>query len=272
MDRISGAERGPRRLIFATLVLAGIFIPSLAWAHFGVLIPSDDIVSAGESRALGLSLTFLHPFEGKHMEMERPRAFGVIARGKRQDLLPSLKARKIQGFTAWEARYKVRRPGDHVFFFEPAPYWEPAEEKFIVHCTKAVVHALGLEEGWERPAGLPAEILPMTRPYGLWTGNVFQGVVLMDGKPVPGAEVEVEFLNDGSVEAPADPYVTQVVRADPDGVFTYAMPRAGWWGFAALMDAPYNIERKGKPYPVELGAVIWVRTRDMGGRVPSGAR
>lgn len=271
-DGLVDKDEGPRKLVFAALVLAGLFLPLRAWGHFGALIPSDDIVSQGESTALRLSLMFLHPFEGRYMEMGKPRAFGVMVRGKRQDLMPSLAARKIQGFTSWEARYAVRRPGDHVFFFEPAPYWEPAEEKFIVHCTKVVVHALGLEEGWDRPAGLPAEILPMTRPYGLWAGNVFQGVVLMNGKAVPGAEVEVEYLGNGSVEAPSDPYVTQVVKADAGGVFTYAMPKAGWWGFAALMGAPYKIEREGKSYPVELGAVIWVRSRDMGRRSPAGAR
>lgn len=248
------------------VLLAGIGVlctAGLASAHFGVIIPSDDIVSQGESRKITLDVKFIHPMEGNYMNMEKPRRFGVLLRGKKTDLLPTLKEKKVHGFTTWEARYTVRRPGDHVFYVEPAPYWEPAEQSFIVHYTKVIVNALGMEAGWDQPVGLKTEIVPLTRPYGLWTGNVFQGVVMVDGKPAPFTEVEVEYLNTDGVKIPSDPYVTQVVKADADGVFTYAMPRAGWWGFAALNEDDRKIERDGKAYPVEIGAVLWIRTRDM---------
>ena len=58
--------------------------------------------------------------------------------------------------------------------------------------------------------------------------------------------------------------MTQVVRADERGVFSYAMPRAGWWGFAALNEAPWTLRSPdGEDKPVELGAAYWVQTRDM---------
>jgi len=161
----------------------------------------------------------------------------------------------------------VKRPGDHVFFVEPAPYWEPAEDKFIIHYTKVCVNALGLEQGWEKPLGLETEIVPLTRPYGLWTNNVFAGRVLLKGKPVPNARVEIEYLNEAAGEAgvrpPSQPFVMQIVKCDSNGVFMYAMPRAGWWGFAALSDAPWTIMKEGKRRKVEIGAVYWVRTVDM---------
>jgi cobalt/nickel transport protein len=222
-------------------------------------------VEKGGPRELALDVRFIHPFEGPYMEMARPAAFGVTANGERKDLTDTLAPKKVKGFTTWQAKYSVTRPGDHIFYVEPAPYFEPAEECFIVHYTKVVVGAFGLEEGWDEPVGLKAEIVPLSRPYGLWAGNVFQGVVLVDGRPVPGAEVEVEFYNhrDG-IKPPAGPYVTQVVKADGAGVFTYAMPRAGWWGFAALTtDEEKVMHSDGREYPVEIGAVIWVRTRDM---------
>ncbi len=65
------------------------------------------------------------------------------------------------------------------------------------------------------------------------------------------------------VKAPADPFVTQVVKADGNGVVTYAMPRAGWGGFAALGDASWKLKKDGKPKDVEIGAVYWVHTVDM---------
>jgi cobalt/nickel transport protein len=88
--------------------------------------------------------------------------------------------------------------------------------------------------------------------------------VVKDGKPVPNAEIEVEWRNDGSIKASADAYETQVIRADSRGVFVYGLPRAGWWGFAALIDGDTPIKNpEGQDAGVELGGLIWVRARDM---------
>jgi len=266
-----------RSTIFSALAVAAALLLGLARgasAHFGLILPSDDIISADDSNKITVQVKFLHPLEGHYMEMAKPKRFAVTSRGKTTDLLDTLTARKGRSadqegaFTFWETTYTVKRPGDHLFFVEPAPYWEPAEDKFIVHYTKVCVQALGLEEGWDEPVGLETEIIPLTRPYGLWTGNVFTGRVLLNGKPVPYAEVEVEYLNESpdnpsKVTAPADPFVTQVVKADANGVFTYAMPRAGWWGFAALSDASWTLPKDGVQKPVEIGAVFWVHTTDM---------
>lgn len=250
------------KALIVALLLTAFAAPSRA--HFGAIIPSDDIVSAKDPKTLRLRVAFMHPFEGHYMDMQKPEAFTVTARGKRHDLLEALKKKPVKGKAAWEASYNITRPGDYVFTVSPRPYWEPAERKFIVHYTKVVVNALGLEEGWDAEAGLPVEIVPLTRPYGLWAGNVFQGLVKKNGKPLPFAEVEVEFLNEGGkVSAPDDPFITQVIKADAGGVFTYAMPREGWWVFSALTEADYSLRHEGKEYPVELGGVLWLRTRMM---------
>jgi len=73
----------------------------------------------------------------------------------------------------------------------------------------------------------------------------------------------VEWRNDGTVKAPADAFVTQVIKADGEGVFAYAMPRAGWWGFAALVEGKKPMSPTGEMVPVEQGALMWVRTADM---------
>ena len=254
--------------------LAMLFAAVPAGAHFGAVIPSDDVVTQDDAKTLALQIKFIHPLEMHYMEMAMPKAFGVVHDGKKSDLHGSLKAAKGKGpdqetdFTCWAADFQIRRPGDYIFFVEPAPYWEPAEDVFIVHYTKVCVNALGLEEGWDQPVGLETEIVPLTRPYGLWTGNLFTGQVLLKGKAVPFAEVEVEYLNESPgnpaiVKAPADAFVTQVVKADSNGVFSYAMPRAGWWGFAALNEADWKIKHDGEDKGVEIGAVFWVRTHDM---------
>lgn len=253
-----------RFIIMLLTVVLFTFSFGTAWAHFGMVIPSDDIISKQDKKEVTLKVQFIHPFEGHYMDMEKPKTFGVLSGERKEDLLNSLKKKVVKGHTTWEALYKIRQPGDHIFFVEPSPYWEPAEETFIIHYTKVVVNALGLEEGWDTEIGLKTEIIPLTRPYGLWSGNVFQGIVKVDGKPVPYAKVEVEYYNeDGKIKSPADPYITQVIKADGNGIFTYAMPKAGWWGFAALNTADYKIKHDGEEYPVEIGAVIWIKTREM---------
>jgi cobalt/nickel transport protein len=254
----------PRALKLASL-LAAFAIPLGARAHFQELIPSTDIVTSETGSRVELALTFTHPMErGPVMDMGEPVRFGVVGPQGAEDLKGALAAVERDGKRAYRAEYRVRRPGDHVFFVEPAPYWEPAEGVMIVHYTKVVVDAFGGGEGWDAELGLPVEIAPLSRPYGLWTGNLFRGIVKRAGKPVPFATVEVEWRNDGSVTPPADPFVTQVVKADGNGVFAYAMPRAGWWGFAALLEGDARMRSpEGSEVPVELGALIWVHTRDM---------
>ncbi len=152
-----------------------------------------------------------------------------------------------------------------MFYMQPTPYWEPAEDAFIIHYTKTVVTSFGDDEGWDGEIGLKTEIVPLSKPFGLYAGNLFQGIVKMNGKPVPHAEVEVEYYNEGSrVKIPSGPFVTQVIKADANGVFSYAMPRAGWWGFAALVDGDKKMKnQKGQPSDVELGGLIWVKVADM---------
>lgn len=262
-----------RPVIATTTILAAILAAAVPCrAHFGAVIPSDDIVTQKDAKKIEVAVKFLHPMEGQYMDMARPKRFGVVHGGRATDLLPSLNAVKGTGpdmaVTSWKAAYPIKKPGDYLFFVEPQPYWEPAEDTFIVHSAKVCVNALGLEEGWDTPVGLETEIIPKTRPYGLWTGNVFTGQVLIKGKPAADVTVEIEYLNESrdnlqKVQPPSDPFITQVVKTDASGLFTYAMPRGGWWGFAALSTADWTVKRDGTDKPVELGAVIWVHTTDM---------
>jgi cobalt/nickel transport protein len=247
------------------LALGVIFLlaGNTATAHFGMLIPSDSMVMQADNRTVALVLSFSHPFEGQGMELVRPKAFGVVAKGRKQDLLPGLKETKVMGHTAWQADYPIKQPGAYIFYMEPTPYWEPAEDCFIVHHTKTVVAAFGDDEGWDEEIGLKTEIVPLSKPYGLYAGNVFQGIVKLDGQAVPFAEVEVEYYNhDQKAKAPTEYMITQTIKADANGVFTYAAPRAGWWGFAALNPAKEKMKHEGHPKDVELGAVIWVQFLD----------
>jgi len=122
------------------------------------------------------------------------------------------------------------------------------------------VAAFGDDSGWDDELGLKTEIVPLSKPFGLYSGNIFQGIVKFNGKPVPYAEVEVEFYNkDKKAKAPAEDMITQAVKADGNGVFSYAVPRSGWWGFAALNTSDKKMVHGGEKKDIELGAVIWVK-------------
>ena len=217
----------------------------------------------GDSKILTLKLSFSHPFEGIGMQLDKPKAFGVLKNGKKQNLAGLLSEKLRSSHTAWEVTYKIKRPGAYLFYMEPVAYWEPAEDSFIIHYTKTVVAAFGDDEGWDQEIGLKTEIVPLTKPFGLYTGNVFQGIVKLDGKPVPFAEVEVEYFNeDQKATAPTEYMITQTIKADPNGIFTYAVPKSGWWGFAALNPADFKLKHGGEDKAVELGAVIWIEFHD----------
>ena len=228
---------------------------SSALAHFGMVIPDADAVTQAD-REVELVLSFSHPFEDEGMELERPAEFFVVENGEmRTDLLSTLKPTKVMGHSAWKTTFMPEGPGLYAFVMDPVPYKEDAENNYIRHITKVAIDAYGEGEEWNQPLGLKTEIVPLTRPFGNYAGNVFQGVVMLDGEPAPHTRVEVEFYNrDGSRKAPDERMITQEVIADANGVFTFVCPWKGWWGFAGLNpDAkPYN----GRE--LELGAVIWV--------------
>lgn len=240
---------------------AAVFVAATsASAHYGMIIPDDNMVSQEDGRAVAFEISFSHPFERAGMELVEPASFTVTHDGETKDVLGDLQPATVMGEAGFTLDYPLDRPGAHVFAMTPKPYWEPEEDAFITHFTKTYVSAYGDDEGWDAELGLKTEIVPLTKPFALWAGNVFQGVVKLDGEPVPFAEVEVEFYNqDGSVEAPSDLMITQTVKADGAGVFTYAAPSAGWWGFAALSTAAEPLQHEGVDKDHELGAVIWVK-------------
>ena len=250
-----------KKLSITSFCAALLFLASPAWAHFGMVIPSDNMVMQNDNRDVSLRLSFSHPMEMIGMDLVKPKVFRVLSEGQSTDLLGKLQTTLVMDHPAWQLEYRFKRPGIYKFYMEPQPYWEPTEDVFIIHYTQTVIAAFGDDEGWDTEIGLKTEIVPMSKPFGLYTGNVFQGIVKFNQQPVPYAEVEVEYYNqDGQARAPTEYMITQTIKADPNGVFTYAAPAPGWWGFAALNEADFKLKTAaGEEKAVELGAVIWVR-------------
>lgn len=258
---------------FALLLLIFILLPAMAPAAIGLIAPSDDIVGPGENPAITLQLGVFAPDSAELPVIPGPKRFAVQHLGEQTDLLPALKfapgsdAKVLRGAAASHAGFTGKRPGDYTFSLESLPRLDTAAEEFTVFLAKMCVNVGGLEEGWDEPVGLEAEIVPLSRPYGLWSGNLFSGQVLLDGEQAPYAEISVVFLGpDPAIPltpaVPAGPYLVQKVRADASGIFHYAMPRAGWWGFAATIEANRTVKKDGTDWPVTLVSSYWVQTRN----------
>lgn len=228
-----------------------------AFAHFGVLIPSQSMVMNKKEAALQLDIAFAHPFSRLGMPMQMPNEVFVVADGKKTAL--ALATAEYMGQPAFKAEYRIERPGVCQFGVLPRPYYEKAEDCFIIHYVKTIVGAFGYDDGWDEPLGLPVEIVPLSRPFGNYSGNTFTGLALKNGKPLPDADVEIEFLNkDRDYEAPNSYFVTQNIKTDVNGQFTFGIPWPGWWGFAVLTESDEKLDHEGAPRDVELGGVIWL--------------
>jgi cobalt/nickel transport protein len=280
-----GGFRGRGRFVaHAAGFLAALGAAGAAEAHFQLLYTSETALESAQ--ALHFVMVFSHPAHGgPSMEMISPESFFVVSqRGDdseplRTDLEGSLqpidwqsKDGPVRAYEARLPRNATRSLGDYVFVLEPGPYLEAQEDKFIQQFTKTMVNVGGVPGNWAEPIGLPAEIVPLDKPYANWTGGVFRGVVLSDGKPVPNAELEVEYVNypldvdvhrfaaTPQVALPQASFGTMGIRANERGEFTIGLPRAGWWGVCALGVGP-KTEHEGKP--LSQDAVIWIQARDM---------
>ena len=226
-----------------------------SYAHFLLLIPESDVV---KKRTVEVLTEFTHPAEGgpsMHYQIEKS---GVFVAGKvypikwKKFYIPACEgcSEKVE---AYKGTFRVFRPGVYQIFVKQEPYYEPHEGQYIQQIAKVYVDTFGLEEGWQKPIGLEVEIVPLTRPFGLWEGNTFVGRVYKNGKPLPHARVEVEYYNRQRVKYPNETLYTQVVETDDEGYFYYTVPWSGWWGFSAITDGGTY---KGKP--LELDAVLWI--------------
>jgi cobalt/nickel transport protein len=249
----------PKKYFFLYILLILLFIPLNAQAHFAMLLSDRPVVENPDDNTINLTLRFWHPRENTGMNLEKPAAFAVRRGGEVQDLLPELRAGQEEGRTLLQAAFTVREPGDHIFYFTPQPYWEGAENCFIIHYSKLIVDGFDLQDGWDTAAGLPVEIIPLTRPYGLYAGSSFSGQVRQEGKPLAGCTIEIEFYDPEQQKPPRrDCLTTQVVKSDQNGYFTIGLPWGGWWGMAALSAAKSKVTYEGRTEEAELGGVLWI--------------
>lgn len=244
--------------IASLFFLLSILFTGMGHAHFGVLVPSRSMVISKNEAKVTVDVAFAHPFAASGMKMDKPLEVFMQKDEKKTPL--ELVPASFFGEQAFRTDISIERPGVYFLGMVPQPYYEPSEDSFIIHYTKTVIGAFGYEDDYDKSLGLPVEILPLTRPFGNYAGNSFSGMALYKGKPLANAAVEVEFLNSSrEYKAPNSYFETQVLHTDANGVFTFTVPWAGWWGFAALTSAEERMNHNGEMKDVELGGVLWLQ-------------
>jgi cobalt/nickel transport protein len=258
------------KITIAAFAAALLAAPTAGHAHFLLEYVEDPLISRPGD--VPMSLVFWHPWSNGHvMAMAPPLEFFMIHRGEKTDLSDTLTAFTFHGASnsaaAFRATVPVKRSGDYVVATVPAPYYEASEDIYIQQISKVVLNRSGMPTDWDAPVGLPVEIVPLNKPYNVMAGSTFTGRVMADGAPVAGARIEVEHISAlpigdraaAPVLAPP-PGGAVVAISDSTGHFTFGIPRAGWWGFAALGAGPVT-EHDGKT--LSQDAVLWVHARDL---------
>ncbi|WP_417788683.1 DUF4198 domain-containing protein [Terasakiella pusilla] len=261
-----------RKSLFALAAAASLSFATAAQAHFQLIYtPDSNVEKAGD---LPLKLVFWHPMENGHaMDMGQPQEFYSVFKGEKTDLMETLKPIKFNGLTneaaAYDASVKLKRNGDYALITVPAPYLEGSEDIYIQQITKVFINKGAAPTDWAEPIGLKTEIVPLNKPYGAIVGSTFTGVVLKEGKPAAGVEIEIEHMSaepDMAANKPSsDASVTMpggaiVAVSDTNGQFTFGIPKAGYWGFAALGSGP-DTEFEGKE--LSQDAVLWIQAFDL---------
>lgn len=262
-----------KKMVTSSLVATTVLATG-ALAHFQMLYTPESALNGPST--IELRHVFNHPFADEHtMDISGIESFVAINKGKEKSMLDSLEPIEFKGNSntgkAFASKYKAQRMGDHVLIVTPKPYFEKNEDAYIQQITKTIINVAGAPSDWDTNFKLKAEIVPLVKPYAIWEGGTFIGIVMSEGEPVPHAEIEVEFLNHDIdlktnsmgkpyIEAPQDSFVTMGIKANKDGEFTFGIPKAGWWGFAALGVGP-DTELNGKE--LSQDAVIWVQAKPM---------
>lgn len=268
-----------KKLLVSCFVL-GLSMP--AFAHFQLIhTDKSDISSA---KAVPFELIFTHPGDGaeghsmdigkdKNGKIHKMESFFSFHKNKKTELKSKLisskfgpKGHQVQAYKfILDKNTGLKGAGDWGFVAVPAPYYEGSEDIYIQQITKVFVNKDEISTDWDSriAKGYP-EILPLNNPTQIWTGQVFRGKVIdCKGKPVPNAEIEVEYINaniKNSKFTGKNKYdkSATVIISDEFGYFSFVPIHSGYWGFAAL-GAGGEKTYDGKE--LSQDAVLWIEAQ-----------
>jgi cobalt/nickel transport protein len=243
----------------STLVLFGGG-GAAALAHFSMLLP--QAASAQRAQTVLVVFQWGHPFEHELFDAPPPQGAFVLTPDQRQiGLEKALKKITVQygekKAVAYQVRFTPQERGDYTFVLINPPMWMEEYQEFWQDTARVTLH-VQTQNGWDARTGQTFDMVPLTRPYGLQPGMVFQAQAFGNGKPLAGCLVEVERYNPAAPkELPPDEQITRSAKSDPNGVVTCTLTEPGWWCLTSQQQSG-KVERDGKAYPVRRRASLWV--------------
>jgi uncharacterized GH25 family protein len=241
--------RGMRKCL--TVILLAL-LATEANAHYNMLFPERPWAKKGER------ITFVyqwgHPFEHQLFDAPRPKRLLVITPdNKTENLADRLATFKQVGadgmaVTAWKFQFTPAERGDYTFLLVTPPLAVDDSKELVEDIVRVVLHVQA-QKNWDTDEigehAPDVTLTPLTRPYGLLPGSVFQArfwqksqlPFVTEGKyrPVERGAVEWERYNPRPVrDLPPDELITFRTKTDPRGVFTCTLAETGWWGMTAI--------------------------------------
>jgi uncharacterized GH25 family protein len=249
--------------VLALGILVGL--PDSILAHYSMVLPQEFTNRTGQP--VTLIYQWGHPFEHQLSDAARPDAITLLTpTGEKVDLtqkieaidLPAGDGKKVRAF---RFQFTPQERGDFVLIVRTPAMWMEPDAAFVQDNVHVVLHVQA-QKGWDATVGKGLEMTPLTRPYGLQPGMVFQARICGEGKALAGTLVEIERFNSEPPAAlPPDEHITRTAKTDSDGVVTVSLSEPGWWGLTASRDGGKK-EHQGKTYPIRERVTFWVYVDD----------
>ncbi len=155
-------------------------------------------------------------------------------------------------------KFKAKRLGDTWIVAHVPMQWSTHDLGWTETTIRTIVHH-GIFRGWKDPLGLPFEMIPLTRPYGIHAGEAFRVQLMVDGKPLANGDVWAEKYQVPALKKPLPPdaLVTRMVQADSVGTASITLNSPGWWVLFATHDKG-ELEKDGKSGTVTVQDAMWV--------------
>lgn len=257
--------------------------PAPAGAQTAAETPAPEAAPAapGIAQEVDVLMTRMDPFRHLAEEMSMPQLFAVlrfddhtlpregVMQPERVDLLGDVEEAQYLDKKAWGANVALDKPGLYQFIIETRPWWNEADQRYDQHYVKSFLPVYGVETGWEYPAGLPVEIVPLSRPFGLSNPSLFSGRVLDHGKPRAGVIIRAQRINLENCPVPSRWHEDVAVRSNERGEFALVLNRPGWWCCTAIMEGTPLKGNDGDPRPLQIGSAVWVYVDAADGQRPA---
>jgi cobalt/nickel transport protein len=263
-----------KRTRLLVLTVALLSAAGAAFGHFHTFWPDSPNGYGQLGRPTQWRYFWGHPYEVIIFDAEPPVVYAVTPDGERAEV--AVRPVETEDPDTGEARraftfeYTPQVLGDTWLVVEAPAYAIEEEGEAVQDCVKQCVHVMA-EDGWEARLGLPIEVVPLTRPYGLEAGFAFTARAYLDGEPLADAPVEIEKFNGSYVaadELPTDqfgnedvPMITRAARTDADGYVTYTLDEPGWWMISVSAEAG-TVQAAGEELPRVLRGGLWVNVQE----------